>query len=78
MAPAGPSKSDASPQLRRQFWLVVGAVKIAMLTTSLGVLVLIFESDLSLGLPLVGLGLAAAFFGWVRYRQARADLAESE
>lgn len=78
MASAGPSKSEASPKLRRQFWLVVAAVKVAMLTTSLGVLVLIFESDVSLGLPLVGLGLVAAFFGWVRYREARADLSESE
>ena len=77
MAPAGPSKSKASPQLRRQFWLVVAAVKVAMLTTSLGVLVLIFESDASLGLPLVGLGLAAAFFGWIRYREAKASLSDS-
>ena len=78
MAPAGPSKSDASSQLRRQFWLVVAAVKVAMITTSLGVLVLIFESDTSLGLSLVGLGVVAAFFGWVRYREARANLSESE
>ena len=57
---------------------MVAAVKIAMLTTSLGVLVLIFESDTSLGLSLLGLGLAASFFGWIRYRQARATASDSE
>ena len=70
--------TDAPLELRRQFWLVVGALNVAMLATALGVFMLVFWSRQTLGVGLVALGFGAAVFGVLRYRRVRKELPYSE
>lgn len=70
--------TDAPLQLRRQFWLVVGALNVAMLATALGAFVLVFWSRPTLGVGLVALGFGAAVFGVLRYRRVKGELPYSE
>lgn len=79
MASPGPTESNAPPpELRRQFWLLVGALNVALLATALGVLVLVFWSRPTLGVGLVAVGVGASVFAWLRYRRVRADLPDTE
>lgn len=72
--PAGPpDPADAPPELRRQFWLIVGLLNAALLAPVLGVLLIVFQSRVELGLALVAVGVVALALGLRRYRAARAD-----
>ena len=79
MASAGQSESTPPPpELRNQFWLIVGAFNVALLATALGLLVLAFWSRPTLGVGLLAVGVAAGVFGVQRYRRVRANLSDSE
>ena len=79
MSSSGPSESTSPPpELRNQFWLIVGALNVALLATALGLLVLALWSRPAMGVGLVAVGVAAGVFGVLRYRRVRANLSESE
>lgn len=65
--------SDPPPELRRQFWLLVGALNVALLATALGILVLVFWARLSLGTGLLAVGVGAGVFAALRYRRVRGE-----
>lgn len=77
-APGDLDPAEAPPELRLQFWLLVGAIKVALLATALGALVLVFWSRPTLGYGLLALGFGAALLGVRRYRRVRAELPYSE
>lgn len=65
--------AEPPPELRRQFWLLVGALNVALLATALGVLVLVFWMRLWLGTGLLAVGVGAGVFAVLRYRRVRRD-----
>lgn len=69
MAPDPPA-SKPSAELQRQFWVLVVVFNVALLATSLGVLLAVFEDMLPTGGALVFLGLGAFYYGLQRYRRA--------
>ena len=79
MTTPGSSETDGpSAGFRRQFWLLVAVLNVAMLATALGTFVLVFWSRPTLGVGLLALGVGAAVFGWQRYRRVRANLTDAE
>lgn len=77
MAKAPSAAGPTSPELRTQFWLLVGVLNVAILATTLGVLVLAFWSRPLVGIGLLTLGVGAAVFAWRRYRRLRANLSDA-
>lgn len=69
-----PRGDTASPALKRSFWLLVLLFKGALISSTLGILLLIFQHNVhvGVGLMVVGVGL----FGLLvkRYRQVRAQI----
>gem|GEM_PF-5692424 len=65
--------TQPTAELRRQFWLLVGALNVALLATALGVLVLVFWVRFWLATGLLAVGVAAGVFAVLRYRRVRPD-----
>ncbi len=68
---------DASSEVQYRFWALVMVFNVALLVTSLGVLFVAFQGALELGGQLTIAGLLLFAFGYYRYRQTKAALAES-
>lgn len=73
MSTSGADATAPDAELRRQFWLLVGLLNVALLSTALGVLVLVFWVRLWLATGLLAIGVAAGVFAVLRYRRVRAD-----
>lgn len=70
-----PQADAASPKLKWTFWGLVILLKVAVIATAIGALLLVFQNDLRLGGALLGLG-AITFVVWVRrVRQVKSRLA---
>ena len=67
------ASSSADPTIRRQFLMAVVVMKVALLSTALGVLFVVFESRTTLGLALVAVGAFAFVVLAARVRAVRAD-----
>lgn len=65
--------TEAPPKLRREFWLLVGIFKVALLASALGVLLVVFDVRASVGIVLVAVGIAAFSVGVRRCLAVRAD-----
>lgn len=78
MAKAPPTAGRSPPELRTQFWLLVGVLNLAVLATALGVLVLLFWSRPAVGTALLAFGVGSAVFAWRRYRRVRSELSTPE
>ena len=77
MSSTGPSSSASPPpDVRTQFWLLVGVINVAVLATAVGLLVLAFRSRPTLGVGLLAVGVAAGVFAVLRYRRVRDDHAD--
>lgn len=76
MSAPEPAGTAPPPELRWEFWLLVGLLNIALLAAALGVLVLVFWPRPALGLGLLVLGLGAGVYAWRRYLRVRANLSE--
>jgi len=69
---------DASSEVQYRFWALVMIFNVALLTTSIGVMFIGFRGAWELGGQLTLAGLALFCFGYYRYRQSRAALAERD
>ena len=69
---------EASSEVQYRFWTLVMVFNIALLVTSLGVMFVAFQGALELGGQLTLAGLLLFAFGYYRYRQTRAALAERD
>jgi hypothetical protein len=63
--------SDVSPDILKTFWKLVGIFNVALLATSLGLLLVAFEGRWTVGGVLVAVGLGAFLVGWRGYRRVR-------
>jgi uncharacterized membrane protein YuzA (DUF378 family) len=67
----GGAGTDPPPELRRQCWLLVGLLNVALLATALGSLVLVFWTRFWLAVGLLAVGVGAGVFAALRYRRVR-------
>lgn len=72
LAPDPPS-TEPPAALRKQFWILVVVFNVALLATSLGVLLAALDGRPTLGSSLAFLGVGAFYFGIQRYRTVRDD-----
>lgn len=69
-----PVTTPTNPEISRlswTFWYLVIIFNIALLTLSLGILLLLFETNWPLGLPLIVTGIVTFTIGYYRYRHHR-------
>ncbi|WP_159900019.1 DUF7322 domain-containing protein [Salinirussus salinus] len=67
---------EASSEVRYRFWALVMVFNVALLAASVGVMFVAFQGEWELGGQLTLAGLALFGFGYYRYRQTKAVLAE--
>lgn len=72
------SEVEASSEVRYRFWALVMVFNVALLATSIGVMFIGFQGEWALGGQLTLAGLALFAFGYYRYRQTKAVLAEHD
>ena len=65
------SDRDVPQNLLKRFWKLVGLFNVALLATSLGVMLIAFEGRLTVGGGLLAVGIGAFVLGWLGYRRAR-------
>lgn len=70
--------ADVDPELRGTFWALVLVFNVALLATSVGVMLAAFQGNLVRGGQFLVLGLLVFAYGWYRYRQARTRLDEAD
>jgi hypothetical protein len=75
-APEPPDPEEADPTLRRQFWRLVAVFNVALLALAVGAMVVVFRGRWTPGVQLVAAGLVVFVYGYYRYRQAKASLAD--
>lgn len=68
---------EASSEVRYRFWALVMVFNVALLAASVGVMFVAFQGEWELGGQLTLAGLALFAFGYYRYRQTKAALAEN-
>ena len=68
---------DASSEVRYRFWALVMVFNVALLAASVGVMLVGFQGEWEVGGQLTLAGLALFAFGYYRYRQTKAVLAEN-
>lgn len=69
---------EASSEVRQRFWALVAVFNVALLATSIGVMFIGFQGEWTLGGQLTLAGLVLLAFGYYRYRQTKAALAEKD
>lgn len=67
--PEPPSPETIPAEVRRTFWALVGTLNVALLATSLGLMLLWFRREWVLGGGLVAVGIAAFLWSYYRYRR---------
>ena len=67
---------EASSEVRYRFWALVMVFNVALLAASVGVMFVAFQGEWELGGQLTLAGLVLFGFGYYRYRQTKAALAE--
>lgn len=72
--PEPPSPEDADPQLRAKFWSLVVVFNIAILTISIGGMLLVFRNNVEGGTQLILAGVIVTGYGIYRYRQTKRSL----
>jgi hypothetical protein len=63
-----PDESDASPELRRQFWWLVFVFNGALAGVSVGAMLVAFRGSWDLGGSMLAAGVVLFVYGYVRYR----------
>lgn len=63
-----PDGSDADPELRRQFWVLVVVFNFALGALSIGAMFVVFRGNWTLGGRLVVAGAVLAAYGFYKYR----------
>lgn len=69
---------EASSEVQYRFWALVMVFNVALLATSIGVMFIGFQGEWTLGGQLTIAGLVLFAFGYYRYRQTKAALAEKD
>lgn len=72
----GDGDSQSNPRVQTLFWTLVLVLKFALITTSLGLLMIGFDRLPSLGWQLLAAGLVLFVYAGYRYRRSRRELAE--
>lgn len=62
---------DVPEDLLTRFWKLVGVFNLAVLATSLGVMLIAFEDRWTVGGGLLVVGIGAFLIGWIGYRRVR-------
>lgn len=70
--------SNVDPALQTLFWKVVFGIKLALLTTTLGVLLIVFRVNMDWGVGLLVLGFVTVGYVIYRYRDGKARMAAGE
>lgn len=68
-----PDESDAPPELRTQFWVLVSVFNVALIALSVGVMLVGFLGDLRRGGALTVGGALLFLLGYRRYRRVTAN-----
>lgn len=63
-----PDESEVDPELFRTFWGVVAAANLGLLAVSLGFMLIGFRGEWRNGGILFFVGVAAFWWGWIKYR----------
>ena len=67
--PSAPTpQNDASPELLKGFWSTVLVFNVALLSTSVGAMMLVFGVERPLGVGLLAVGLVSLLRGYRKYR----------
>jgi hypothetical protein len=69
--PEAPSAEGADPQLQMRFWSLVVIFNIAIITVSVGGMLMFFRENVQLGLQLFLAGVVISAYGFYRYRTAK-------
>lgn len=67
---------DADPRLQNLFWGLVVLFNVAILAVALGVMLIAFGVDATLGLQVLLVGFILSVYGVYRYRDARTEAAD--
>ncbi len=77
--PPGPPDAEIPSELRKQFWILVIVFNIALIATSLGVMLATLDGKPIIGSSLAFLGAGAFYYGLQRYRRVKdRDFTESD
>ncbi|WP_336037095.1 DUF7322 domain-containing protein [Halobacterium yunchengense] len=68
-----PEETDASPELRRRFWLLVVVFNVALMAASVGAMLVAFRAQYDTGTSLVAAGAVLFAYGYYRYRRYAGD-----
>lgn len=73
LAPDPPDPSDATvpASLRKQFWLLVIVFNVALIASSLGILLATLDGKPIIGSSLAFLGASAFYYGYQRYQRVK-------
>lgn len=69
--PPDPSNAEVPADLRKQFWLLVVVFNVALIATSLGVMLATLDGKPIIGFSLAFLGAGAFYYGLQRYRRVK-------
>lgn len=69
--PPDPSNADVPADLRKQFWLLVVVFNVALIASSLGVLLATLDGKPIIGSSLAFLGAGAFYYGYQRYQRVK-------
>lgn len=69
--PPDPSNADVPASLRKQFWLLVIVFNVALIASSLGVLLATLDGKPLIGSSIAFLGAGAFYYGYQRYQRVK-------
>jgi len=68
--------ANAPPKLRLLFWRLVVLFNVALVAVAVGVMLIAFGTDPTLGTQVLLVGLVLSVYGYYRYREAREEVGE--